>query len=197
MWRAAASVAIGAAASLLIPSWLWWDSQRMLEPEEDTYRIAEPAPPWMAGKFANPGDLEGVTARLRGMEATVYMAPGAQPDWEESGLIVRIGWPFRAARAWAFTRHPPATLGLHPPDPEHGTVRPGWPEGFVLFYTPLWPGFALNTAFHGVLALLLWSAPGFAIRRLRARRGRCPNCGYDLRGLSTAQCPECGASRIA
>ena len=30
-------------------------------------------------------------------------------------------------------------------------------------------------------------------RRLRQREGRCPSCGYDLRG-SPGRCPECGAS---
>jgi hypothetical protein len=58
---------------------------------------------------------------------------------------------------------------------------------------PIWPGFALDTAFYGILAFLLWSAPG-AIRRHRRRaRGRCPACGYDLKGAPTAMCPECGS----
>jgi hypothetical protein len=57
---------------------------------------------------------------------------------------------------------------------------------------PLWPGFALDTAFYGAIVLLLWSAPGVLRRRTRKRRGRCPACGYDLRGL--ARCPECGGT---
>ena len=32
-------------------------------------------------------------------------------------------------------------------------------------------------------------------RRLaKLRRGRCPNCGYDIRGLPQRRCPECGAT---
>ena len=27
----------------------------------------------------------------------------------------------------------------------------------------------------------------------RARQGLCPRCGYDLRGINTERCPECGA----
>jgi hypothetical protein len=61
---------------------------------------------------------------------------------------------------------------------------------------PLWPGFALDTAFYGGIVFLLWSAPGFVRRRSRLRRGACPACGYDLRGSSAGGggvCPECGA----
>jgi len=28
-----------------------------------------------------------------------------------------------------------------------------------------------------------------------ARSGRCPRCGYDLRGTTRETCPECGADR--
>ena len=58
---------------------------------------------------------------------------------------------------------------------------------------PLWPGFAVNTAFYGGLVFLLWSAPGFMRRRSRRRRGRCLRCGYELAGV--AACPECGHQR--
>ena len=53
-------------------------------------------------------------------------------------------------------------------------------------------------AFVGLLlvpAILLWRSE---LRRRRAaamlRAGRCPRCGYDLRG-SPGRCPECGRSR--
>lgn len=31
-------------------------------------------------------------------------------------------------------------------------------------------------------------------RRYRIARGRCPNCGYDLRMLTSGRCPECGTA---
>jgi hypothetical protein len=58
----------------------------------------------------------------------------------------------------------------------------------------LWPGFALDTAFYAAIAFTLLSAPP-AIRRHRRRaRGRCPACGYDLNGSTSAVCPECGVT---
>jgi hypothetical protein len=62
--------------------------------------------------------------------------------------------------------------------------------------TPIPAGFAINTLFYAaILALPLSFFP--IRRRLRARRGRCPKCGYDRAGLAdpAAPCPECGAPR--
>jgi hypothetical protein len=54
-------------------------------------------------------------------------------------------------------------------------------------------GFAVDTAFWGGAAVLVWSVPGFVRRGVRRRRGRCVRCGYELKGL--AVCPECGHQR--
>jgi hypothetical protein len=62
---------------------------------------------------------------------------------------------------------------------------------------PLLPGFALDTSLYAACAFLVWSAPsaGRRIRRrLRRARGHCPACGYDLRGSTSAVCPECGVA---
>lgn len=65
----------------------------------------------------------------------------------------------------------------------------------------LWGGVAHNVmAATGVLlfGLSLGWVPAYwaAARRRRARaalwRGECPGCGYSLRGLEAAKCPECG-----
>ena len=60
------------------------------------------------------------------------------------------------------------------------------------FEVPTWILVVALTAFLGVIAGLLLLArrnrPG------RRRKGHCPSCNYDRRGLSAeAACPECGA----
>jgi hypothetical protein len=52
-----------------------------------------------------------------------------------------------------------------------------------VLYIPLWPW------------LFLSSASTFILYRLARRRnlpGHCPHCTYDLRGLHSPRCPECG-----
>ena len=67
-----------------------------------------------------------------------------------------------------------------------------WRSGRVLPVLPIWPGFAINTAFYAVLLWMLWLSP-FVVRRvIRHKRGLCIKCGYDLRGAEHEVCPECG-----
>ena len=57
-------------------------------------------------------------------------------------------------------------------------------------------GFALNTLLAAGVLMGVVETFAWARRRGRRRRGRCPACGYDRRGLAggdAAACPECGA----
>jgi hypothetical protein len=73
-------------------------------------------------------------------------------------------------------------------------VQPSGPE--FAFWLPIYIlplGFTLNTLFYAAT----WFVPLFGIRiarrTLRARRGLCTRCAYDLKGLApSASCPECG-----
>ncbi len=54
-------------------------------------------------------------------------------------------------------------------------------------------GFAANSLlFAAAWSLILW-VPRVAQRQLRLRRGHCPHCDYNLKGLAPDnKCPECG-----
>jgi len=70
---------------------------------------------------------------------------------------------------------------------------------------PIWPGLLIDTLFYGVLWFGMIVGFGALSRAIRRKRGRCPNCGYDLRGhtdhgrdgraTSGGGCPECGWGR--
>ena len=84
-------------------------------------------------------------------------------------------------------------IGTGLPPVELGTIAT--PRALPLL--PMWPGFAVNTLFYAIILWLLIPGP-FVLRRLiRIRRGRCPKCGYDLRGDHDGGCPECGGMRAS
>lgn len=79
-----------------------------------------------------------------------------------------------------------------------GTIMNGIYEGSTRLYYARTLQLRIRTlVVASVLPVLL--RVGVAVRgRRRARRraaaGRCVSCGYDLRGLSSGRCPECGRS---
>jgi hypothetical protein len=58
---------------------------------------------------------------------------------------------------------------------------------------PAWRGLLLNTSLYAFAALLVACALSRARRSYRRRRGQCRACGYDLVGIVSNICPECGA----
>jgi hypothetical protein len=77
----------------------------------------------------------------------------------------------------------------------------------ALPYSMIWPGFAIDTLFYAAIWLTLFFGIVGGKRAIRRKRGRCPRCGYDLRGQRHqgteprrheglgAGCPECGWNR--
>jgi|GEM_PF-6985144 len=58
----------------------------------------------------------------------------------------------------------------------------------------LWRGVAYNAIWAGVVAAIVFSLgwlPAW-VRTCRRQPWQCPRCGYDLRGIASATCPECG-----
>ncbi len=60
---------------------------------------------------------------------------------------------------------------------------------------PIWPGFAINTAFYAVLLWCMFFSFGAYRRHRRRARGRCPQCAYPIG--SSDVCTECGTKLIA
>ena len=112
----------------------------------------------------------------------------------ECAIHVSSGWPARSMsgetwEAWVFGQRQPSEssnrLAMF--------VGVGeWPGLMPL--RPVWPGFAINTAFYAAILWLIIPGP-FALRRLirrqiRRRRGLCPKCAYPMG--ESAVCSECG-----
>jgi hypothetical protein len=68
------------------------------------------------------------------------------------------------------------------------------PDEIYLPLKPL-PGPPPQHHFYALLWAILLLAPGALRRRIRRARGRCPKCGYFLRGQPAPGCPECGLGR--
>jgi ankyrin repeat protein len=83
-------------------------------------------------------------------------------------------------------RHPLAALGVT-----------GSRE-LLLPYRPIWFGLVIDAALLGLAWLIVLRLPypwRFARAVGRVRRQRCPTCHYDLRGIESDRCPECGGHR--
>ncbi|MCB9858250.1 MAG: hypothetical protein H6818_21410 [Phycisphaerales bacterium] len=84
------------------------------------------------------------------------------------------------ASGWSTIRGSKYTFGYF--------LLPAWKQSDrqTRFILPYWPIF--------IALALPWSIMHFKVRRRRiwARAGACANCGYDLKGAQSPNCPECG-----
>ncbi len=121
-----------------------------------------------------------------------------------------VGWPLPALRSTDQSNHdiPPLAALAEPPHGQstrfvRGAVElpwhpvepiPGMSRPFLLPLEPR-PGLLVNTIFYALLWFLILLIPGAIRRAHRRARGRCPRCGYSLRGQPAPGCPECGSGR--
>jgi len=165
------------------------------------------------------GDAEALSAhggRFKGVGSTVqawsvFWYKNSYPDFP-ARVVIRIqsGWPQHALATVGLQENVDAlggiqSRGLEPlwiggmPAPDWLRFRSTSVDGLrhapPILLCPLWPGFVIDTLFYGAI----WGGVFFgftsAKRFIRARRGRCPRCGYDLRGNFSAGCSECGWQR--
>lgn len=146
------------------------------------------------------------------VSGTIVMTPTEPPRWiatlvsEHKPTVfewIRIGYPFRSFEG-GITYHPKWQRHL-------GGVVNMWKREYVLRafdplptsarildgyvpYKPIWFGLAFNWIFFALLFFILIPPYGPRIARdlWRRHRRRCVHCAYDLRGLTTNRCPECG-----
>ncbi|MEX2217648.1 MAG: hypothetical protein WD749_02715 [Phycisphaerales bacterium] len=120
--------------------------------------------------------------------------PGSLADLNVWAWYHATGWPFPALACSVHWKTQIANAdiiytvrgGLQLPRDSEFNPR-------ALPLSPVWWGFALDTAIFGVAWLGLLTAGAAARRRRRTRRARCPHCGYSTAGLPAgAACPECG-----
>jgi hypothetical protein len=122
-----------------------------------------------------------------------YAALGRPDGRGEYVITVEAGWPLSCVWGAAMESHQGilTTFGLAAVGPINSA-----PPLRAIAVAPLWPGLAADTAFYSAAWWLILFVPRRLRRTLRRRRGLCPACRYDLRGLPPgALCPECGAAR--
>jgi ankyrin repeat protein len=163
----------------------------------------------------------GATVRIDAMAApgaqdeSVTGSPVALPSWsvlheapEDAHHVHELaaGWPLPSLRYAGTAPHRSPLFA--PLDFEHAgaivghdpraTTGRGTTELMTLPVQPIWRNFAVNTALLalGWFVLLRLPYPWRLARAVgRVRRQRCPACDYDLRGIESDRCPECGGHR--
>jgi len=143
--------------------------------------------------------------------ATTAREPGVEVHYlfwvsgSRTAIAIRVwaGWPAFCLTGARWEVYERETSNLSPVSDWGQSIKALLSD--VSLVEPIWPGFLLNTIFYAIIVWLLIPGP-FVLRRLiRIRRGRCPKCGYDLRGQppeagagavrGPAGCPECGWNR--
>jgi hypothetical protein len=149
------------------------------------------------------GFIDSVRAIMnRGARAAVppYWTRMGQLTTSRSEILgeVTMGWPFRAT--YGCVESPvetisPKTRWLIDSKNKSVPFATFWTYGLIP-YRPIVPGVFGDVLFWGAASWAAAATGGGLRRALRRRRGRCPQCGYEL-NASMSLCPECGAAKRA
>jgi hypothetical protein len=206
------SLLIGAIANIAVAwgcAWLFFRSVNLASVGEPTlgfdFEHADRA--WHAvvqrhfgSRLARAGSDRDEVADLERLRPPPWWVRRVHRWMEDVGTVehYEFGWPMRSMQyvavydgTWLFHDHRIIAGGWRP----RASERAANYQAAALPLIPIWPGFAINTLLYGAALWLLLAGPGALRRIMRRRRGRCPKCNYDLRGVSGVGCPECGRGR--
>ena len=182
------------------PEWVpddWPPWQRLLDAEPGAAVLEEIGSTgitawfqmFVPGRPSSTGSAQAPTPGLPAAAHVVYISTGLPLR----AFQLRYGAIETAAGTPTRTRAPGLLGGLTVP----------WAPGSdrLVPIAPVWPGAVVNTFLYAaVLGAIAWSARAGFLRFLhtrRRRRGLCPACAYDLRGLGANVCPECGTGSVS
>jgi len=124
-----------------------------------------------------------------------FDSTGLQSDYA-SQVFRADGWPWLAMMGRAHVVSGPSSAAVWEFVNAYELDSPARSRGpRLLPRLPIWPGFLIDTLFYGAIWFAVFFGFASAKRAIRRKRGRCPRCGYDLRGNLSAGCPECGWQR--
>jgi len=174
------STLIGALACICVSWWICW-TDRNPRVEWTSHEWVRRWPEWPSNpsttvEFKNPG-ITGYLQEAVDDREHHYFCVSAEAGWPRPALL---GYSLRDS---ARNRH----IGIGVSRWDHGSRT-----NLNLPVVPLWPGFAVDAVFYGAPVAVAWRLFASLRRRPRVGRGWCASCGYDLRGIETHACPECG-----
>ena len=149
-------------------------------------------------------DFPGLYVALHGVPTTpewFRITPGAVDQrlgQSIDGKTVRrieegaVGWPMFSLGYW---RAVSGNWAGYETLAAHGAIVISHDNGVIKYdrllpFSPVLPGFAMNTIFYAAMLWVVFFVPGMVRRRIRRRRGRCPACAFPI-GTSPV-CTECG-----
>lgn len=142
------------------------------------------------GDQIDPGRLQGIYGTQieeRAVDSLLIERAHTLSEVRQ-GFELQYGWPMYTMY-WCMVTDP-ATPDTAPV--ERGLLEIGT-DSLPLY--PIFPGFLINTLVYSGVWIVIFFSIAALVRPDNRRRGRCPMCGYDLRGAFDSGCSECGWNR--